>query len=139
MGCVVYIAGPMSCLTPDEIFTYRNDIRNTLSYYGLRYIDPIDSFDYYNPSQYEPSEILCANKLQIDKSDIVLADFRLQEAAYSIGTIGEIVYAADHHKPVVAIGPTDNMTHPWIAGHISVRFYTLEEACDYIAALLPQR
>ena len=123
----VYLAGKMTGLTIQEMTKWRIAATALLS----------DDFHTYNPAATPLSnrltdrEIVDSNKFQIRNSDVVLVE--LDHEDVSIGTIGEIVFARENGKPVIAWGSAKKVIeHPWVKEHITIHFPGLIEAVDYI-------
>ena len=120
------MAGKMSGLTRDEMKKWRNEAKGKIK--GAT-MDPTET----NFSTFEVAEIVASNKMMINRSDIVLAEFTHKE--HSIGTIGEVVYAHTIGKPVVAFGRPEIIANPWIMGHITAGYENLHEAVDFVNKL----
>lgn len=123
----VYLAGKITGLSKEEMSEWRTLAADLL--WG--------HFSIYNPAATDLSirltsrEIVDSNKFQIRHSDIVLVELNHDDV--SIGTIGEIVFARENGKPIIAWGKAEKVVnHPWVKDHITIHFFELKEAVDYI-------
>jgi nucleoside 2-deoxyribosyltransferase len=125
----VYLAGKMAGLTPEEMSGWRSIAAGLLPESGgFSILNPVDVRLSRATS---PREIVDSNKYQIRNSDLVLAE--LDHGDVSLGTIGEIVFAREVGKPVIAWGTAyDIINHPWVQEHITIHFHRLTDALDYI-------
>lgn len=124
----VYLAGKMTGLTYEQMTEWRNHAKTQLVRHGFKTLDP--ATQPLNGSVWTPREVVDSNKYQIRNSDIVLAELNYENV--SIGTVGELVYAREHNKPVIAWGKASIIKHPWIQEHATKIFTTLEEAVNYL-------
>lgn len=118
----------MSGLNQKEMTKWRDIADEVLMENNFACLSPTNS-----PLAEKPSyrEIVDNNKFQIRNSDLVLAEIDFKEP--SIGTIGEIVYAHTIGKPVIIWGTNfDIIYNPWITGHATKHFDSLDEALYYI-------
>lgn len=123
----VYLAGGMAGLTKEEMSAWRMMAHNRL-WNEFHVFDPSDT---PLSERLTDREIVDSNKFQIRNSDVVLVELDHDRA--SIGTIGEIVFAREQGKPVIAWGRAYNIiNHPWIKEHITIHFEKLEDAVQYI-------
>lgn len=123
----VYLAGKMAGLTKEEMSEWRNQATSWL-WEGFYVYDPSDTPLSENLTS---REIVDSNKFQIRNSDLILVELNHDDV--SIGTIGEIVFAREHGKPVVAWGGASKIVeHPWVQDHITIHFPDLLSATRYI-------
>lgn len=127
MKATVYLAGKMTGLCYVDMKEWRLKARGKLLDAGFRVVDPTDT-DF--GESVSSKEIVRSNKYLIDHSDLVLAEFTHKEV--SIGTIGEVVYAAMKGKPIIAWGKPQWLEHPWLDEHITCSLWELSEAIEYI-------
>lgn len=124
----VYLAGKMAGLTLDQMNSWRSCAEQALRPHGFIPLNPVSTKLGEDPSD---REIVDSNKFQILKSTVVLVE--LDNVQVSIGTIGEIVFAREHRKPVIAWGSAHNIIdHPWVKEHTTVHFYELTDAIKYL-------
>lgn len=131
----VYLAGKMTGLTVRQMSTWRNLASTYLRNNGFHVLNPFECFKDELIQQTKPTarEIVGNNKYQIQHSDIVLAE--LNYADVSIGTVGEIVFAAMLGIPVIAWGRAEDVIdHPWIQDHVTAVYGDLEDALECIIA-----
>lgn len=128
---LIYLAGKITGLTEFEANNWREKAKTMLEIYNIKTHNPLAGFDING--NYEPQEIVVRNKYYIDKSDIILAE--MQHSGPSLGTIGEIIYAAMKGKPVITWGRAEYNERAWIKAHVTKHFETLEDAIDYIIAM----
>jgi nucleoside 2-deoxyribosyltransferase len=124
----VYLAGKMTGLTYQQMTEWRYIAKHHLSAHGIVSLDP--ATQPLNGGTWTPREVVDSNKYQIRHSDVVLAELNYDNV--SIGTIGELVYAREHNKPVIAWGKASIIEHPWVQEHTTKIFGTLAEAVDYL-------
>lgn len=91
------------------------------------------SGSYQGENSFTPNEIVMRDLLDIQRSDVVLAEMRSDDYNY-IGTSSEIFYAHSIGKPVVLWTTDKYKLHPWLV-HACVKIFTCDDvadACDYI-------
>ena len=93
---LAYLAGKITGLSSKQANEWRETARILLELHGIKAHNPLDGFDI--DDEYEPQEIVMRNKFYLLKSDIVLAEMQHKEP--SIGTIGEVITANIHNKPI---------------------------------------
>lgn len=124
----VYLAGKMTGLTKEQMSRWRNSAAILLTKNGFLVLNPVNV-----PLSKELTgrEIVDNNKFQIRSSDVILVE--LDHEDVSIGTIGEIIFARELGKPVIAWGKAKGIIeHPWVREHLTMHFPELEEAVMYI-------
>ena len=131
MKTTVYLAGKMTGLSLEEMQAWRVKAKNFLQAKNITVIDPTITDFGHEP---EPKEIVRGNKYMIDRSDVIFAELNHREV--SIGTVGEIVYAATKNKPVIAWSCKDGYAeNPWVEEHITAIFYNdFNGALNYLVA-----
>lgn len=128
MKPTVYLAGKMTGLSQEEMTRWRKEATEILQSRGFTCLDPTQVPLSANPSG---KEIVSSNKYQISHSDIVLAE--IDHDVPSLGTVGEIIFANQLGKPVIAWGRAFYIaTHPWVEVHSTTYYPALGEALDYI-------
>lgn len=125
----VYLAGKMAGLSLDEMLGWRNEAARKLRDAGFAVLNPVDVF-LAEKGDKSPREIVDSNKYQIRHSDIVLAE--LSHPELSIGTLGELVYAREMGKVVIAWGGAWYTDHPWVREHVTAIYGALDEALECI-------
>ena len=128
---LVYLAGKITGLSSKQANEWRETARILLELHGIKAHNPLDGFDI--DDEYEPQEIVMRNKFYLLKSDIVIAEMQHKEP--SIGTIGEVITANIHNKPIFTWGTAVYNDNPRIKAHITKHFETLEDAVDYIITM----
>lgn len=123
----VYLAGKMIGLTMEEMAGWRIHAKTLLGN-DFQTLDPVETELTKGATS---RAIVDINKFQIRHSDVLLVE--LNHEAVSIGTIGEIVFAREHGKPIIVWGTAENIiNHPWVKDHITVCFSSLYMASQYI-------
>jgi len=120
----------MTGLTKEEMMGWRIKAKEKFKAAGIEVIDPTKAiFD-----DDDERGIVTHNKYCIDRADIVLAEFDWPDKPVSIGTIGEVIYASEKKKPIIAWGRDSKIIwHPWISESITIYFDDLINAIIYIA------
>lgn len=123
----IYLAGKMTGLTRAQMSWWREYAVDLL----------MGHFRIHDPASTKLSEsltnreIVDSNKFQIMHSNIVLVE--LDHEDVSIGALGEIVFARENGKPVIAWGKARRVIeHPWVQEHITIHFPRLESAVAYV-------
>jgi nucleoside 2-deoxyribosyltransferase len=125
----VYLAGKMDGLTRAQMGFWRGQAKRILEGCGFDCLDPTA----LSSCNYKPSdrEIVDNNKFHIRNCTIVLAELDHEEA--SIGTIGEIIFARELGKPVIAWGTAKRViNNPWVTEHTTIICEDMGDAVDYI-------
>lgn len=126
----VYLSGPMTGLSLEEMRKWRRSAAALLSQYdNFKVLDPTDNgFD----ETLTDRQIVARNKYMIIQSDIILANL----SSFSVGTIGEIIWAATVRPtiPIVVFGNygVGSRYHPWIKEHITAKFVMMRTAVEFI-------
>jgi nucleoside 2-deoxyribosyltransferase len=128
MRVSIYLAGKMTGLSEKEMRGWRIKASSVLEGHGFDILDPTSVDLGKEPS---PGDIVSSNKFMINRSDLLLAELDFEEV--SIGTVGEIVYAVEKGKPIVAWGGAERIvTNPWILANTTRIFDGLNEALEYV-------
>jgi nucleoside 2-deoxyribosyltransferase len=125
----VYLAGKMDGLTRVQMAGWRDKAKKVLEACGFDCLDPTD----LSSCNYVPNsrEIVDNNKFHIRNCAVVLAELDHEEV--SIGTIGEIIFARELGKPVIAWGTAKRViNNPWVTEHATIICEDMGDAVDYI-------
>ena len=129
MAGTVYLAGKMAGLSLEEMSEWRKVAKDILIPNGFAVLDPVDVYKVEH-NKATSREIVDSNKYQIRHSDIVLAE--LNHDQLSIGTLGELVFAREMGKVVIAWGGAGFVDHPWVQEHVTVLYGSLRDALKCI-------
>ncbi len=129
----VYLCGPMDNSTEDELGGWRKEAESVLDGMGITTLNPIDrpyrSKDYgSNPEKVLP-DLVEADKIDIEMSDVVLANVTKP----SVGTSMEILLAWMKDKQVIVVAPPGVQLSAWIHYHSHKIFRDMNSAYDHIA------
>lgn len=142
---LVYLAGQINGLTYDEATRWRSETKKALGDQGIKCLDPMRGKEstkqltnlcpenYGEEIETSPKFIMRRDHMDVMSCDIVLVnlDNRKREL---IGTLMELAWAYDYHKPVIAICQEDDSyyRHPFVLECIMARVSTLEQAIDLV-------
>lgn len=128
MGMIgVYLCGPINMCTDAEANDWRSQVRTDLQPHETFYtIDPMVR-DYRGVEEKAYREIVDLDKIDVRRTDIVLANCTKPSA----GTSMEIFYAWTLGKIVVSVADP-NQVSPWVRYHSTVVVPTLGEAIEWI-------
>jgi nucleoside 2-deoxyribosyltransferase len=124
---IIYLAGPMTGCTDEEMFGWRNEAKRIL---GNQFfiLDPTDR-DYRGKEEENYDQIVLDDLKDIANSDIVLVKFD----KVSAGTCMEMVYAwQDGRTNVYVINEKNLVLSPWVLYHSDDVFSDLGAALKYI-------
>jgi nucleoside 2-deoxyribosyltransferase len=124
----VYLCGRINGCTDDECKTWRD--RAKLLLVNHEVLDPMLR-DYRGVESMHTHDIIKADKSDIDNSDVLLV--WIDEPSF--GTAMEIMYAFNERKNIVVVNNIGKALSPWVVGHATKVFYSLETACEYIGNL----
>ena len=117
----------------EEAFEKRTGIELINPFYDItrKDITPIDAGrkERYEMSNVTKREIISRDVMQIVKSDGVVA---IIDGNKSYGTIMEMVYAKRFERPVWSVVTTGDEGHPWIYGHSTEVFTSLEDVENHL-------
>lgn len=120
----VYLGGPIADRTDDECVAWRL----TMLLIFPNAIDPIRR-------DYRGRESECYREVvELDKRDILAADVLLvkYDGRPSVGTSMEILFAWEHHIPIVLVAPMTAKLSPWLLYHCTKIVSSLDAAADWI-------
>jgi nucleoside 2-deoxyribosyltransferase len=121
----VYLCGRINGCTDDECKTWRERAKLLLAKQEVT--DPMRR-DYRGIESMHVHDIIKSDKSDIDNSDVILV--WIDEPSF--GTAMEIMYAFNERKNIVVVNNIGKALSPWVIGHATKVFYTLESACEYI-------
>lgn len=148
----VYLAGPVTGHSSDEISSWRDWIRKQCP--KLEFVDPTlatyDSLDAYihNETPTQALHRLSHGKLVVDRSkllikncDLVFANFMGATSRVSIGAVGELFLADAFGKPILIVRErTGNIhDHAMINAIASQICYSIEDSKKALLSLSGQR
>lgn len=151
MKPIVYLAGPIEGLTREQATDWRYAATEELVDLGIECLNPMRGKILDTPiipkdcREYEDAGVFFTPKaiMTRDHNDVMRADALLVNVLgmrqRGIGTVMEIAWAFQLHKPVVMVmeregNPYDN--HPMLSQAIGFRCDTLEEGIDTVATIL---
>ena len=142
---LVYLAGPMTGLTREQVVGWRKYATHTLSEQGFTVLDPARGIMFLKPEEvvtdaYEESftenkhTVFTRDRFDSTRADILLVNFTGVMNRVSIGTVMEIAWANLSHKFVVTVMEKEGNPHmhAFIREASGVMFYDLQDAVDYI-------
>jgi nucleoside 2-deoxyribosyltransferase len=129
----VYLGGPIGKMTIEEANGWRKSAEKFLNNIGIVARNPLRGKTEKDRNSYTISEIVMRDKIDIQKSDIVLVYW--PERVISNGTAMEIEYAYDLGKIILFVGDwgKDDI---WLNYHVTKFIPTLPEALEYISLML---
>jgi nucleoside 2-deoxyribosyltransferase len=138
MKKLIYLAGAMTKFENEgklkEAIMWRKHARDALL---------SDNFEIFNPTlfyevnkNYNLRGVPYQNLYYLEKSDIILLNAKYIE--FSPGTMWEIFLSWYNKKPVICFGHSDALEQPHIKEAITIRFDTLDNACEYIKSMYCQ-
>ncbi len=152
---MIYLAGPITGLTHDEArYGWRQEFKEMLETMGFDHIScnsPMrgkeflkdhgvlsSGFDYPDHAMATPEGITTRDFNDVKTSDAMITCFLESENRPSLGTAVEFGYAWALQKPIIAVGPADevNIRHLMLKRMAGYRVDTLEEAALIVAHLL---
>ena len=128
----VYMAGPISGLSFDECYTWREQTQAFLAHRGIQAINPLRAKSYLRDSRkiedcYQDSllstqkGITSRDHFDCKRADMLLVNVK-DAKTVSIGTCMEIAWAKAYNKPVVLLIEDEGNIHD----HCMIR-----ECCDF--------
>lgn len=135
----IYLAGKMSGLSFEEMFSWRNVLRHKLLEVEVDYcktVNVVNPVLYYNfkEKRYQTEiEVEEFDLAHVISSDIVVVN--IDGLSSSIGTIIELHDAHYHRKiPVIAFGNRElyNNLHPWVKNDITRVENNIDDVVAYI-------
>jgi nucleoside 2-deoxyribosyltransferase len=121
----VYLCGRINGCTDDDCKAWRENAKLLLA--SQEVIDPMRR-DYRGVESMHVHDIIKEDKSDIDNSDVLLV--WIDEPSF--GTAMEIMYAFNERKSIVVVNNIGKALSPWVVGHATKVFYSLEAACEYI-------
>lgn len=115
----VYLAGPIFKQTDQEANDWRKKVINSLP--RFTFLNPMDR-DYRGKEDENVGDIVVQDKLDIVKSNIILANVKTPSA----GTSMEVYFGWELNMPVISI--VNEKVSPWIRYHSDVIVFSTEEA-----------
>lgn len=143
-----YLCGPIDGVSPKWATKWREQASEYLNKHGIRTLDPTSGKDLdmpgINDHVYFPEEIVTADLAAIDKSDIILVDWRKlplvrriwnfirtgHSDPLRVGSIMEIKYARIKGKLIISFGKMRRGY--WLRYHVEYSFLTLDAALSFI-------
>lgn len=119
----VYLCGPINGCTDEEASNWREAAKLRLP----NTLDPMKR-DYRGKEAQDYREIVQLDKLDIQKSDVLLVNYDKP----SVGTSMEIFYAWQNDKPVIVVCRKDAVISPWLRYHATKIVHSFDEAYKWI-------
>lgn len=140
----VYLAGPMTGLTADEVIEHINHRKEQLKGYkvyhpmaGKKILDGgsvLQASGYQNPL-INDHHIIERDRWMVEQVDVVFADLSGAEKV-SIGTCMELAWAHDKHKYTVLVMERGNVhEHCFILEAADIIFENVDDAIEYLNKL----
>lgn len=131
---VIYLAGPMTGCTYEEQCTWRKNILVPL--YDeidnfdihLKIINPLDYYNFENPSHDTELEVMKFDLRAVLKSDLIIA--KVDKS--STGTNMELITAYNNNIPILGYNPGNKEIHPWVRCCLDKEFFDLESLLWYV-------
>lgn len=141
----IYLAGPISGLSYDEVVNRIEEITEQLSHHiilspmtGKEYLRTelsLKSHDYSNPISTNHA-IFNRDMWMVEQSDIVFADLTLGKDRVSIGTVMELAWASILRKHIIVIMNDKNIHyHAFVIEAADIIFDNLNDALIYLKKL----
>lgn len=111
----VYLAGPISGCTDDDMHNWREDLKRRMP--TITFVDPTVR-DYRGLEEFNVQEIVEGDKADIDTCELVVA----YTPHPSVGTSMEVLYAYQQGQRVLIWAPVGAPLSPWLRYH-SHRIY----------------
>lgn len=144
---IIYLAGPISGESYDQITEKIMDKKRRLMMMGYNVIHPMTGKNYlrneikFKAVGYDEfpastnKAIVGRDRWMVSKCDIILADF-FQSKRVSIGTVFEIAWAQEMGKLVIGVIDKDNIhQHAFVLETCDVIFETLKDAYIYLESI----
>jgi hypothetical protein len=141
----IYLVGYIQGRVIDQCVAWRKRIRDhydnwkeTGNPYPLRWLDPCNGSEIYNisldglTSDMPPHAIVHKDYMCVEKSDLIIANMdTFGEERPLTGSICELAWAWDKHKPIIMITNEDKYKkHPFLAYFASWIVPTVDELLD---------
>jgi hypothetical protein len=145
----VYLAGPITGHPTEEVKNWRNFVREQVQV--AEFIDPallpFDATDAYKARETASKAlrrlnhgrlVLTRNRILIENSDIIFANFLGAKHRVSIGVVGELFWANSFNKPIIIIREkrSNIHDHAMLNAMASRICYSLEEGCELLGEML---
>jgi nucleoside 2-deoxyribosyltransferase len=144
----IYLAGPISGKSYDEVVDLYRGKAELLRHYGYDVLCPMTGKTHlrneldlkaYGLNDHPTSTnhgIFERDKWMVSNCDIVLADLSNAESRISIGTMMELAWAAAYGKHSVVVMQADNIhQHAFVLEAADMVFPDIEQAVAYLAEL----
>lgn len=144
----VYLAGPISGKSYEEIVSRYAEKTNLLEQMGYMVLCPMTGKDYlrneieFRSEGYEQHPVSTSHAIferdrwMVSQSDIVLADLSNSGDRISIGTMMELAWAALQNKHTILVMHSTNIhAHAFVYEASDIIFETLDEALEYLSKL----
>ena len=148
---MIYLAGPITGLTAEEArwgwratFTalMPQHIHSNSPMRGKGFLNSLGVLtsgkDYPENALCTPAGIVTRDYNDVKTCDAMVACFLESNGKMSLGTAAEFGYAHAWQKPIIVVGPTDeiNIRHIMLERMAGYRVDTLEEAANIVSLLL---
>lgn len=126
----VYLAGPMTGLSFEEMNRWRKKAENLLSQHNIQTINPVKFYNFsMGTNTFTNKECYKFDLTVVRNSNVILVKLDRN----SIGTAIELYDATNNRTPVIGF-ETNDQTHPWMIENTDKLCKTLEDAIDYIVS-----
>jgi len=143
----IYLAGPITGLTGEEVISRYEEKIAILSDYGYEVYQPMlgkmnmrteeqfRSGGYDHPVANDHA-IFERDHWMVSSVDVVLADLSNSGSRISIGTMMELAWASHMSKHIVAVMQNDNVhNHAFVRQAATIIFPAIEDAYNYLIEL----
>jgi nucleoside 2-deoxyribosyltransferase len=148
----VYLAGPITGKTGEEVIRRYDEKKALLSDFGYEVYSPMTGKGYlrnepgplkstgYTMPLATDQAIFHRDRWMVGVADVILADLSNSGERVSIGTMFEIAWANILRKQVVVVLPEGNIhDHAFVKQASTIIFQDIEEAYDYLKELSASR
>jgi len=144
MDLTIYLAGPITGKSSDEVFSHFDNLSETLRDEGFRVLHPMIGKDSLrNESSFKSNgytqhpvttdnAIFSRDMWCVEQADILLVDLSSAKEK-SIGSIMEIAWGALLKKQIVLVMPKGNVhTHVFTLQASTIIYENLDDAIEYV-------
>jgi nucleoside 2-deoxyribosyltransferase len=126
----VYLAGPMENVSQEQMTSWRNQAKNTLSLRDIEVLDPVRRI--HSGQQRHMRRVFELDLLDIRNSDFIIVNLN-DDTVPKNGTSMEVFYASYVlRKPVIAFKKEKTQYHPFFESLVTEWCADVEEACSLI-------
>jgi len=143
----IYVAGSITGKTPDEVFAFFCNTKETLEQMGYEVVSPMAGKGHLRTEKYFSSSgykfpvstdhaIARRDRWMVKQSDIIYVNLLSAKTA-SIGCVSELAWAYDNNKHTILVMQDDNIhKHAFILEMADIIFDNTEAALEYLGELV---